>query len=35
MSLEQEYTYVMGDLKRLGIVAIAGFAFIIMGFITR
>ena len=36
MSLEQEYAYVMGDLKRLGIVAIAGFAFIlIMGFITR
>ena len=36
MSLEQEYTYVMGDLKRLGIVAIAGFVFIIiMGFITR
>jgi hypothetical protein len=36
MSLEQEYAYVMGDLKRLGIVAIAGFVFIvIMGFITR
>ena len=36
MPIEQEYAYVMGDLKRLGIVALGGFAFIvIMGFIFR
>ena len=36
MPIEQEYAYVMGDLKRLGIVALGGFTFIvIMGFIFR
>ncbi len=36
MSLEQEYAFVMGDLRRLGIMAIAGFAFIaVVGLIFR
>lgn len=34
--LEQQYAYVMGDLKRLGVTALGGFAFlIILGFIFR
>lgn len=34
--LEQQYAYVMGDLRRLGIVALGGFAFlVILGFILR
>ena len=33
---EQQYAYVMSDLRRLGIVALGGFAFLlILGFILR
>jgi len=34
--IEQQYAYVLGDLKRLGIVALGCFAFLlILGFIVR
>jgi hypothetical protein len=36
ISLERQYAYVMGDLKRLAIVAVGMFAFLLtLGFILR